>query len=80
MGSYSRRTAELDDAITAAYVQDVPTRDIGRVAEALTGKNVSRSTLGADRLAGLIADAVRSDFRLGDGSSWEPTGFFIGGS
>jgi len=42
---YSRRTEELDDAITAAYVQGVSTRDMGRVAEALTGTSVSRSTV-----------------------------------
>ncbi|MFO0665366.1 MAG: IS256 family transposase [Polyangiaceae bacterium] len=42
---YARRTEELDDTITAAYVQGVSTRDMGRVAEALTGKNVSRSTV-----------------------------------
>lgn len=42
---YARRTAEVDDTITAAYVQGVSTRDMGRVAEALTGTGVSRSTV-----------------------------------
>ena len=45
LGRYRRRTAEVDDAVTAAYVHGVSTRDVGKVTEVLLGKNVSRSTV-----------------------------------
>jgi transposase-like protein len=35
LGRYKRRTAEIDDAITAAYVHGVSTRKMGEVTEAL---------------------------------------------
>ncbi len=45
LGRYKRRTAELDDAITSAYVQGVSTRKMARVTEALMGERVSRSAV-----------------------------------
>ena len=45
LGRYRRRTAEIDDAITAAYVHGVSTRKMGAVTEALMGERVSRSAL-----------------------------------
>ena len=45
LGRYQRRSLELDDAITAAYVEGVSTRDMTRVTQALTGEGVSRSTV-----------------------------------
>ncbi len=45
LGRYKRRTAELDDAITSAYVQGVSTRKMGRVTQALMSEEVSRSTV-----------------------------------
>jgi transposase-like protein len=45
LGRYKRRTAEVDDAITAAYVHGVSTRKMGEVTEALMGERVGRSTV-----------------------------------
>ena len=45
LGRYRRRTSEIDDAITAAYVNGVSTRGVGRVTEALLGEKVSRSSV-----------------------------------
>ena len=45
LGRYKRRTAELDDAITSAYVQGVSTRKMGKVTQALMSEDVSRSTV-----------------------------------
>lgn len=45
VGRYQRRTGEIDDAITAAYVEGVSTRDMGRVTTALMGESVGRSTV-----------------------------------
>ncbi len=45
LGRYKRRTSEIDDFITSAYVNGVSTRGVGRVSEALLGENVSRSTV-----------------------------------
>jgi transposase-like protein len=45
IGHYRRRTAEVDDAVTAAYVHGVSTRGVGKVTEALLGKSVGRSTV-----------------------------------
>jgi transposase-like protein len=45
LGRYKRRAAELDDAITSAYVQGVSTRKMGKVTTALMGEKVSRSTV-----------------------------------
>ena len=45
LGRYKRRTNEIDDAITAVYVNGVSTRGVGRVTEALLGEKVSRSTV-----------------------------------
>lgn len=45
LGRYRRRAAEVDDAITAAYVHGVSTRKMGEVTEALMGERVGRSTV-----------------------------------
>ena len=45
LGRYKRRTNEIDEAITAVYVNGVSTRGVGRVTEALLGEKVSRSTV-----------------------------------
>ncbi len=45
LGRYQRRTEELDDAITSAYVQGVSTRKMAKVTGALMGEKVSRSTV-----------------------------------
>lgn len=45
LGRYKRRSAELDDTITSAYVQGVSTRKMGKVTTALMGNKVSRSTV-----------------------------------
>lgn len=45
LGRYKRRSAEVDDAITSAYVQGVSTRKMGKVTSALMGETVSRSTV-----------------------------------
>ena len=45
IGRYKRRAGELDDAITAAYVEGVSTRDMARVTQALMGETVGRSTV-----------------------------------
>jgi putative transposase len=45
LGRYKRRTAEVDDAITAAYVGGVSTRGMAEVTEALMVEGVSRSTV-----------------------------------
>ncbi|WP_426749971.1 IS256 family transposase [Myxococcus sp. Y35] len=45
LGRYRRRTEEVDDAITAAYVQGVSTRKMGKVTAALMGGGVGRSTV-----------------------------------
>ena len=45
LGRYKRRTEELDDAITSAYVQGVSTRKMAKVTGALMGEKVSRSTV-----------------------------------
>jgi len=45
LGRYQRRTTEIDEAITSAYVNGVSTRKMGEVTEALMGQGVSRSTV-----------------------------------
>lgn len=45
LGRYKRRSGELDEAITNAYVQGVSTRKMGKVTRALMGEDVSRSTV-----------------------------------
>jgi putative transposase len=45
LGRYQRRTSEIDEAITSAYVNGVSTRKMGEVTEALMGEAVSRSTV-----------------------------------
>jgi putative transposase len=45
LGRYQRRSDEVDDAITAAYVHGVSTRSMGKVSAALMGEDVSRSTV-----------------------------------
>jgi len=45
VGRYQRRSGELDDAITAAYVHGVSTRDVAEITEALTGATVGRSSV-----------------------------------
>lgn len=45
IGRYKRRASELADAIIAAHVEGVSTRDMSRMTEALMGEGVSRSTV-----------------------------------
>jgi putative transposase len=45
IGRYRRRTAEIDDAVTEAYVHGVSTRGMGAVTRALMGEQVRRSTV-----------------------------------
>lgn len=61
IGRYNRRTSEIDEMVTAAYVQGVSTRDMSRVTEALMGEGVGRSTVSrvTERLAEGV-DALRS--------------------
>jgi len=45
LGRYGRRSEEIDDAITSAYVHGVSTRNMEKVTQALMGESVSRSTV-----------------------------------
>lgn len=45
LGRYQRRSEEIDDAMTAAYVNGVSTRKMSAVTEALLGESVGRSTV-----------------------------------
>lgn len=45
LGRYQRRSAELDDMISEAYVRGVSTRGMGEVTGALVGDRVSRSAV-----------------------------------
>lgn len=45
VGHYARRTSEIDQMITQAYVQGASTRDVSRLTDALMGKSVSKSTV-----------------------------------
>jgi putative transposase len=56
LGRYRRRTDEVDDLITEAYVQGVSQRGMGDVTEALMGERVSRSTV--SRTAKKLDEAV----------------------
>jgi putative transposase len=58
LGRYKRRTEELDDAITSAYVQGVSTRKMGKVTTALMGEGVSRSTV--SRVTKSLEEKVKS--------------------
>ena len=56
LGRYRRRTEDVDDLITEAYVQGVSQRGMGEVTEALMGERVSRSTV--SRTAKKLDEAV----------------------
>ena len=45
IGAYQRRAAQVDDAITEAYVRGVSTRGMGDVVEALTGGSLGKSSV-----------------------------------
>lgn len=45
IGRYKRRTEELDETITSAYVHGVSTRDMGELTRSLMGEEVSKSTV-----------------------------------
>ena len=45
IGTYRRRTAEVDDLLTEAYVSGVSQRKMGDVTESLMGRRVSRSVV-----------------------------------
>jgi transposase-like protein len=45
LGRYNRRTDDVDDAITSAYVCGISSRDMQEVTTALMGESVSRSTV-----------------------------------
>jgi putative transposase len=56
LGRYKRRSSEVDEAITAAYVQGVSTRKMGKVTRALMDEGVSRSTV--SRVTSVLEDKV----------------------
>jgi transposase-like protein len=56
IGRYNRRTSEIDEMVTSAYVQGVSTRDMSRVTEALMGEGVGRSTV--SRVTQRLAESV----------------------
>lgn len=56
IGRYNRRTSEIDEMVTSAYVQGVSTRDMTRVTEALMGEGVGRSTV--SRVTQRLAESV----------------------
>ena len=56
LGRYRRRTEDVDELITEAYVQGVSQRGMGEVTEALMGERVSRSTV--SRTAKKLDEAV----------------------
>jgi transposase-like protein len=58
LGRYKRRSSELDDAITSAYVQGVSTRKMRKVTTALMGEGVSRSTV--SRVTKTLEEKVES--------------------
>jgi transposase-like protein len=68
IGRYRRRTEEVDDAITEAYVRGVSTRDMAGVTEALLGQSVGRSTVSRvtkrleDRVDALRNAAIDQEF------------------
>jgi len=45
LGRYKRRTQELDETITSAYVHGISTRDMSELTKSLMGEDVSRSTV-----------------------------------
>jgi transposase-like protein len=58
IGRYKRRTSEIDEMVTAAYVQGVSTRDMSKVTEALMGEGVGRSTV--SRVTARLAESVEA--------------------
>ena len=70
LGRYKRRTAEIDDAITTAYVHGVSTRKMGEVTEALMGERVGRSTVSRvtksleERVEALRRERIEGDVRI----------------
>ena len=58
IGRYKRRTEELDDAITSAYVHGVSTRDMSEITKSLMGEEVSRSTV--SRVTKTLEDNVEA--------------------
>ena len=56
IGRYNRRTSEIDEMVTSAYVQGVSTQDMTRVTEALMGEGVGRSTV--SRVTQRLAESV----------------------
>lgn len=45
LGRYRRRTPEIDEMVSEAYVRGLSTRDMGPVAAALTGESIGRSAV-----------------------------------
>lgn len=58
LGRYARRQAEVDDAVTEAYVRGVSTRDMAGVTEALLGKRVGKSSV--SRVTKRLEDEVEA--------------------
>lgn len=56
IGRYQRRTDDVDEAITTAYVHGVSTRKMGEVTKALMGTEVSRSAV--SRVTKKLQDGV----------------------
>lgn len=67
IGRYNRRTSEIDEMVTSAYVQGVSTRDMTRVTEALMGEGVGRSTVSriTQRLAERVEDLRKAPITEG---------------
>lgn len=68
IGRYNRRTSEIDEMVTSAYVQGVSTRDMTRVTEALMGEGVGRSTVSrvtqrlSEKVEGLRSTPITEGF------------------
>jgi putative transposase len=58
LGRYRRRSEEIDEMITSAYVNGVSTRKAGELTEALMGQKVSRSTV--SRITERLEEAVEA--------------------
>jgi transposase-like protein len=67
VGRYARRTSEIDQMITQAYVQGVSTRDVSRLTNSLMGESVSKSTVSRitksleERIDGLRREPIRQE-------------------
>jgi putative transposase len=62
IGRYRRRSAEVDQMVTSAYVEGISTRGMSRVTEALMGEGISRSTVSrVTKVLGEQVEALRRE-------------------